>query len=354
MKGFLYIVLFMLLAVVCWGVYAPLLGASQKGMEGSALRPFICVGAAYFAVAVVLPIFLLKSMGERGHWSTTGVLWSAVAGAGGAVGALAVILALKNGGKPIYVMPIVFGGAPVVNSILTIYFAKAYKQVGPIFIAGLIVVLVGSATVMLFRPLPPTAAAPPPAAVGTSQAAAPQAAAPPWTQMALVCAFTTLAALAWGSYGPTLHKGQVAMAGSRLRPFLCVGLMYFLIAVCVPTLWLSTAGEIGEFKVAGILWGLIGGATGALGAMGIIMAFNMGAKPVYLMPLVFGGAPVVNTLVSVAQTGGTINPIFIAGLILTVAGAATVLVFAPRSHPLAAVAEEKSPHAEHDPQRADH
>ena len=350
MKGFLYIVLFMLLAIICWGVYAPLLEASKKGMEGSALRPFICVGAAYLAVAVVLPIFLLKSMGERGHWSTTGVLWSAVAGAGGAVGALAVILALKNGGKPIYVMPLVFGGAPVVNSILTIYFAKAYKQVGPIFIAGLIVVLVGSATVMIFRPHPPALTAP----AATDQAT-PQAAAPQWSQLALICAFTTLAALAWGSYGPTLHKGQVAMAGSRLRPFLCVGLMYFLIAVCVPTLLLSTAGENGEFKFAGTCWGLIGGATGALGAMGIIMAFNMGAKPVYLMPLVFGGAPVVNTLVSVAQSGaaGPINPIFIAGLILTVAGAVTVLVFAPRSHPPApAPDEEKAPPVETDPQRA--
>ncbi len=43
-----------------------------------------------------------------------------------------------------------------------------------------------------------------------------------------------MAAFCWGVYGPVLHKGQMAMQGSRLRPFICVGLAYFLIAVLVP------------------------------------------------------------------------------------------------------------------------
>ena len=55
-----------------------------------------------------------------------------------------------------------------------------------------------------------------------------------FTKLALVCLFTALTAVSFGCYGPTLHKGQVAMAGSRLRPFLCVGVAYFLVAVVVP------------------------------------------------------------------------------------------------------------------------
>ena len=43
----------------------------------------------------------------------------------------------------------------------------------------------------------------------------------------------------------------------------------------------------------------MGGAAGALGALGIIMAFNFGGKPVYVMPLIFGGAPVVNTFFTI-------------------------------------------------------
>ena len=43
-----------------------------------------------------------------------------------------------------------------------------------------------------------------------------------------------LALLSWGAYGPVLHKGQAAMGGSRLRPLICIGVAYFLIAVLVP------------------------------------------------------------------------------------------------------------------------
>ncbi len=53
------------------------------------------------------------------------------------------------------------------------------------------------------------------------------------------------------------------------------------------------------------------------------------------MPLVFGGAPVVNTFITVGQQmlAGktlTINPLFYAGLILVMVGAVTVLVFSPK------------------------
>ncbi|HEY3392686.1 MAG TPA: hypothetical protein VGK58_08260, partial [Lacipirellulaceae bacterium] len=74
------------------------------------------------------------------------------------------------------------------------------------------------------------------------------------------------------------------------------------------------------------------GAFGAAGALGIIMAFNAGGRPVFVMPLVFGGAPVVNSLYSVTRNSlwGEISPFFWAGLILVIAGAAIVLVFAPR------------------------
>ena len=48
----------------------------------------------------------------------------------------------------------------------------------------------------------------------------------------------------------------------------------------------------------------------------MIMAFNSGGKPVYVMPLVFGGAPVVNTL---AKSGfENIGGLFLAGLILVI------------------------------------
>ncbi|HWA98991.1 MAG TPA: hypothetical protein VG713_10885, partial [Pirellulales bacterium] len=150
-------------------------------------------------------------------------------------------------------------------------------------------------------------------------------------QLVVVVAFVALTALCWGSYGPLLHKGQVAMQGSRLRPFICVGMAYFLIAVLVPLVLRTVVGDHGELSTAGVLWSLAAGAAGAFGSLGVILAFTFGGKPVYVMPVVFGMAPVINTFVSIATAKiETIHPLFYAGLIVVVAGAVTVLLFAPK------------------------
>jgi hypothetical protein len=141
----------------------------------------------------------------------------------------------------------------------------------------------------------------------------------------------------------------MAMAGSRLRPFICVGVSYFLMAVIIPSLILLQWEEPGHFTFSGTIWSLAGGAAGAIGALGIIMAFNFGGKPIFVMPLVFGGAPVVNTLVSVTQAGqwGDLHAMFFAGLIVVMAGAVTVLVFAPKPAPHHPPAGETKPETAH-------
>ena len=156
-----------------------------------------------------------------------------------------------------------------------------------------------------------------------------------------------LAAVCWGAYGPVLHRGQVGMEQSRLRPFVCVGLAYFAIAVIVPIVTLYLYGEKGSWvnenasglhKYTGILWSLGGGAAGAIGALGVILAFNFGGKPSYVMPLVFGFAPVVNAFLTIYMSGTwkDFTPqrmaLFFAGLILVGVGAVTVLATAPRGH----------------------
>jgi hypothetical protein len=150
--------------------------------------------------------------------------------------------------------------------------------------------------------------------------------------------FVALTVVCWGVYGPVLHEGQQAMGASKLRPFLCVGLAYFVIAVIVPLVMLNTAGEKGAWDFKGTLWSLAAGVAGAVGALGIIMAFNVGGKPAYVMPLVFGLAPVANTVyvMTTKKLWGDVNPFFLAGLILVAVGAACVLGFAPKATPHAA------------------
>ena len=241
------------------------------------LRPFMCVGAAYFLIAVLIPSLLLVRGGECGGWTTKGVVWSLLAGVAGAV------------------------------------------------------------TVLVFKPQAAPHAAPAPAAVAADAeqpaaepAKTPQRKAKRFVEILLA---TCMTLFCWGDYGSVLHRGQAAMGGSRLLPLLCIGIAYFLIAVLVPLALLRPMGDAGNWGVGGTMWSLAAGGLGALGALGTILAFNCGGKPFTVMPVVFGCAPVINALTTLALAHtptSAISPFLLAGMLVVAVGAATVLVFGPR------------------------
>jgi hypothetical protein len=144
--------------------------------------------------------------------------------------------------------------------------------------------------------------------------------------------FALGAVLAWGMYGPALHLGQVRL-GSPVRALLCVGIAYFLIGVLVPVASLSSSpgGIAAGFNLSGSIWATIGGALGALGAVCIIWAFKSGGLPAYVMPIVFGGAPLVNVLVSILTHPPKTapNPLLYVGFVVTAVGAGMVLYYKP-------------------------
>ncbi len=144
--------------------------------------------------------------------------------------------------------------------------------------------------------------------------------------------FVLGAVLSWGLYGPALHKGQVAL-GNPLRALLCVGIAYFLIGVLVPVIGLWSQGQLSGFTLEGSTVATLAGALGALGAVCIIWAFKAGGLPAYVMPLVFGGAPIVNVLVSMWQHPPRTapNPLLYVGFLLASAGAWMVLHYKPQA-----------------------
>jgi hypothetical protein len=142
--------------------------------------------------------------------------------------------------------------------------------------------------------------------------------------------FVAGAVLSWGLYGALLHQGQVQL-GNPLKALLCVGVAYFLIGVLIPVAALSAQGGLSGFNTGGLIKATIAGALGAAGAACIIWAFKAGGLPVYVMPLVFGGAPIVNVLFTMAihPPRSSINPLLYVGFLLASVGAAMVLYFRP-------------------------
>ena len=142
--------------------------------------------------------------------------------------------------------------------------------------------------------------------------------------------FVAGAVLSWGAYGVLLAQGQ-SQLGNPLKALLCVGVAYFLIGVIIPVAALGAQGGLSEFNTGGLVTATVAGALGAAGAACIIWAFRAGGLPVYVMPLVFGGAPIVNVLVSMAMNPpkDAVNPLLYAGFLLASAGAGMVLYFRP-------------------------
>jgi hypothetical protein len=142
--------------------------------------------------------------------------------------------------------------------------------------------------------------------------------------------FVAGAVLSWGAYGVLLHQGQVLLR-NPLKALLCVGIAYFLIGVLVPVAALAAQGDLASFDSRGLLVATIAGALGAAGAACIIWAFRTGGLPVYVMPLVFGGAPIVNVLLSMTLHPPKVapNPLLYLGFVLASVGAGLVLYYRP-------------------------
>ena len=327
MQGLPFVLLFTALTFVSWGAYGPLLRHGTMAMDHDGLKAFVGVGLAYFVIAVIVPFIVLRQKGEKGHWSVLGTTYSIIAGAVGAIGALGIIFALVFKGNPVYVMPLVFGFAPIVNTLVTALMGRSIRQIKPIFIIGIIAAALGAGGVLFFKPSAPSSDATP--------------------NFSVVALSIAVAALCWGSYGPMLHQGQMRMGGSRLRPFACVGIAYFIIAVAAPLVLLKAMPSIshGDWNLSGMTWSIIAGAAGALGALGIVLAFNAGGKPIYVMPLVFGFAPVINTFISLteAKAWSRVEPMFWVSLGVVIVGAITVLTKAPKPQHAAAHAPHPSP-----------
>jgi hypothetical protein len=124
----------------------------------------------------------------------------------------------------------------------------------------------------------------------------------------------------------------------RIMAFLWVGLAYFLTAVVAPLIILKLKGgniAFWTFPTKGWQWSLIAGTLGAIGALGVLLAFGKMPSPAYvpvIMSIIFAGAPMVNAIVSTTKEGNWafVKAPFIAGICLAAIGGYLITKYTPK------------------------
>ncbi|MBX7103798.1 MAG: hypothetical protein K1X57_06940 [Gemmataceae bacterium] len=189
---------YVLLAGLSWGTYVPIIfygGSELGGKPASRLLAILCVGVAYFVLAIVIPGFLLFNTpaDKRPDVTNTGLVFSALAGVAGAVGALCVVFATQSAVASavadklppttykVYIAPLIFGLAPVINVLVSTFWHPekgsalhfGLKEMpGWKLLAGIVLVGAGAFLVLLSKE---ESEAKPKAAAATTKPAGPSA-----------------------------------------------------------------------------------------------------------------------------------------------------------------------------------
>ena len=139
------------LVALFWGLYGPTLSGARstsRPPEWGPFKPYIFIGVAYLVIAIIGGSIMMKTA-FNDNFDFSGkyfpaMKWGFLAGCLGACGALALTFALtKAGGKPSYVMPIVFGGAVSVNAVAAYLSLHDGESVNPLMWVGMLLVAIG-------------------------------------------------------------------------------------------------------------------------------------------------------------------------------------------------------------------
>ena len=163
--------------------------------------------------------------------------------------------------------------------------------------------------------------------------------------------FALLTVVCWGVYGVCMHIGSVGMKNpehGRLMAFIWVGIAYFLTAIIAPLIIFKIKGgpvEFWNYPAKGWQWSLFAGTLGAIGALGVLLAFGKMPSPAYvpvIMSIIFAGAPIVNAVVSTTKEGNWahVKAPFLIGIALAAIGGYLVTKNAPKPPPTASAASK--------------
>ena len=127
------------------------LGVGTLG--GSGVHAFLMVGVAYLLVAILIPGTMIARAGTWNLFTSGGMAFTLAAGVLGALGALGIVLALINGGRPNVVPPLVFAGAPAVSVFVAMLYNPPQNSPSPVFFLGILMAAAGAGLVLAYRPM---------------------------------------------------------------------------------------------------------------------------------------------------------------------------------------------------------
>ncbi|MCG8407448.1 MAG: hypothetical protein MI923_19790 [Phycisphaerales bacterium] len=146
--------LFILGAIITWGAYVPTIHAGQLGFNPKGpFRAFLFVGVAYCVMGLLIPgIVIFAAKQEPATFASQGIKMSTLAGIFGATGALCVVFALTTGGKPAWVAPLIFAGAPIMNVFVSLKWHPPSQPTQWPFYLGMVMAAVGAGLVLYYKP----------------------------------------------------------------------------------------------------------------------------------------------------------------------------------------------------------
>jgi hypothetical protein len=158
-------------AALTWGAYVVTIdhgrtklaqGLPRTAMPVAAMRAFLFIGLAYFALGVVVPAIYLFTHklppGQDPGLNMRGSVLSTIAGILGAAGALCIVFAVAHArrsgapGAALYVAPLVFAFAPIINCLISLAVEPPDTKPGIGFYLGLVMAAAGAALVLINKP----------------------------------------------------------------------------------------------------------------------------------------------------------------------------------------------------------
>ena len=312
-QGLQTALLWPVLTMVCWGVYGPILGKAGVAFGGSTGLSMSMIGAGYVILGILGGLLLLKTgiVPDKGRWTKVGWTKGFIAGLLGVGGNLALVIALKLYHRPEVVMPLLFGGVQLGNTLFTCLDLKAWPRRG--FAFGVVLLIVGVVTALTYRPS---------ASHGDEVMN--------WWFLAFVAAVW----VCWGAYGVQVHSAIGAFGKSGIRSMVALSAAYGVVAL-LGGLAVFAAGvePSAQFTQTGFQGGMLAGLITTAGAWGVVFGNRyVAGGPSVVMPLVFAGAPVVNSFFAMWQSGtafSAIDPRFWLGLLVVAVGGYLVLTNKP-------------------------